>query len=79
MEPLADRKMPEEQPRTVSVSEGRNSQEVFTCFGVAHVHVGEHVYNITKNAFVQFGVGVVFWKDAFEAFVVGFYGNHGFV
>ena len=49
------------------------------CFGVAHVHVGEYVYYVTKNAFVQLGVGVVFWKDSFEAFVVGFYGNHGFV
>ncbi len=46
------------------------AEQILARFGVAHVHVAEHIYHIAEHALVEVGGRVVLWEHAFERLVV---------
>ena len=46
------------------------TEQILACFGVAHVHVAEHIDHIAEYTFVEVGGRVVLGKHAFERLVV---------
>ena len=55
------------------------TEQVFACFGVAHVHITEHIDDVSEHALVEFGCRVVFGENSLEVLVVFFDVDHGLV
>ena len=52
------------------------SENIPALFRSAHIHIGEQIHDIAKNALVQIGIGVIFGKRVFQFPVVFFYSPH---
>ena len=46
------------------------TEQILACFGVAHVHITEHIYHVAEHTLVEVGSRVVLGEHTFESLVV---------